>query len=118
VPKTRLPAALSMLSAVAVGMLLGGCSASVEVGSGSPPKLSAEKLSGLLADKLASTTGRPKPHITCPEDLAGEIGTTTRCELTADDGSTLGVSVTVTSVKDGQINFDYKADDKASPAAN
>jgi hypothetical protein len=114
VPKSRLPAAFSMLSAVVVSMLLGGCSASVEVGS--TPKLSAEKLAGLLAEKLASTTGRPKPHITCPEDLAGKIGTTTRCRLTADDGSTLGVAVKVTSVHDGRIDFDFKADDKASPA--
>ncbi len=107
-----------MLSAVAVSMLVGGCSASVEVGSGSTPKLSADKLSGLLADKLASATDRPKPHIACPEDLAGKTGTTTRCKLTADDGSTLGITVTVTSVEDGQVNFDYKADNKASPAAN
>ncbi|MDV9173224.1 DUF4333 domain-containing protein [Streptomyces sp. W16] len=105
-----------MLSAVAVSMLLGGCSASVEVGS--TPKLSAGKLADLLAEKLASTTGRPKPDISCPEDLAGKIGTTTRCKLTGDDGSTLGVAVTVTSVKNGQINFDFKADDAASPATN
>jgi hypothetical protein len=113
----RLSAARWGLSAVASGVLLAGCSTSVSVGN-SEPKLSADKLATTVAEKLATTTGQPKPDITCPEDLAGKVGTTTRCTLTADDGSTLGVSVTVTSVDGGQINFDIKADDTASPAAN
>ncbi len=46
------------------------------------------------------------------------MGTTTRCTLTAKDGSTLGVSVKVTSVEGDKINFDIKADDTASPAPN
>ncbi|GGZ02445.1 DUF4333 domain-containing protein [Streptomyces poonensis] len=113
----RLSAAPSILSVVAAGVLLAGCSASVTVGS-STPKMSADKLATLVAEKLADTTGRPKPDITCPEDLVGKAGTTTRCTLTADDGSTLGVTVEVTSVDGDQINFDIKADDTASPAPN
>ncbi len=115
--KTRLSAVTWSLSTAAVGMLLGGCSASVSVGK-SEPKMSADKLATMVAEKLAATTGQPKPDITCPEDLVGKVGTTTRCTLTADDGSTLGVTVTVSSVDNDQINFDFKADDKASPAAN
>lgn len=84
----------------------------------SDPELSTGKLATTLAEKLAATTGQPKPDITCPENLVGKIGTTTRCTLTASDGSTLGVTVTVTSVDDDQINFDFKADDEASPGAN
>ncbi|WP_411148739.1 DUF4333 domain-containing protein [Streptomyces sp. A30] len=116
-PNTRLSAATSMLSAVAASMLLVGCSASVSVEK-STPKMSADKLATLLADKLAATTSQPKPDIACPEDIVGKVGTNTRCKLTADDGSTLGVSVTVTSVDGDQINFDFEADDHASPAAN
>jgi hypothetical protein len=116
-PTTRLSVATSILSSVAAGVLLVGCSASVSVGQ-STPKLSADKLATLLAEKLASTTGQPKPHIDCPEDLAGKVGTTTRCKLTADDGSTLGVTVKVSSVDGDQINFDFKADNTPSPAAN
>ena len=48
----------------------------------------------------------------------GKVGNTTRCTLTADDGSTLGVSVTVSSVDGDQINFDIQADANASPTAN
>ncbi|WP_069741459.1 DUF4333 domain-containing protein [Streptomyces sp. EN23] len=105
------------LSAVAAGVLLVGCSGSVSVGN-SDPKLSSGKLATTVSEKLAATTNQPKPDITCPEDLAGKVGTTTRCTLTAKDGSTLGVSVKVTSVEGDQINFDIKADDTASPAPN
>jgi hypothetical protein len=115
--KARLLAATWSPSAVAAGMLLVGCSGSITVGN-SEPKLSADKLATTVAEKLAATTGQPKPDITCPEDLVGKVGTTTRCTLTADDGSTLGVTVTVSSVDGEQINFDIKADDTASPAPN
>lgn len=113
---TRLPAMMSLVSAVAASAFLVGCSASVEVGKAS--KLSSGKLADLVAEKLAATTGQPKPNISCPEDLDGKVGTTTRCKLTAGDGSTLGVTVKVTSVDGDQINFDIKADDKATPATN
>lgn len=116
-PTARLSAVTWSLSAAAVGTLLVGCSASVNVEK-SEPKLSADKLAATVAEKLAATTGQPKPDITCPEDLTGKVGTTTRCTLTASDGSTLGVTVTVSSVDGGNINFDIKADDTASPAAN
>lgn len=114
---TALPAARRSLSAIAVGVVLVGCSASVDVGT-SEPELSADDLATAVSEQLARTTGRPEPDISCPEDLAGKIGTTTRCTLTADDGSTLGVSVEVTSVDGDRINFDIAADETASPAPN
>ncbi|MEU6593716.1 DUF4333 domain-containing protein [Streptomyces sp. NPDC046881] len=113
----RLSATARGFTAVAAGVLLAGCSGSVTVEK-SKPTLSADKLATTVSEKLAAQTGRPKPRITCPEDLAGKVGTTTRCTLTADDGSTLGVTVTVSSVEGNQINFGIKADDKASPPAN
>ncbi|MFJ6636088.1 DUF4333 domain-containing protein [Streptomyces sp. NPDC091376] len=116
-PIARLTAVTWSLSAVAAGALLVGCSGSVSVGN-SEPKLSSDKLATTVSEKLAATTGQPKPDITCPEELAGKVGATTRCTLTANDGSTLGVSVKVTSVEGKQINFDIKADDAASPAPN
>ncbi|WP_435798762.1 DUF4333 domain-containing protein [Streptomyces microflavus] len=93
------------------------CSGSVSVGN-SEPKLSSDKLATTVAEKLAATTNQPKPDITCPDDLVGKVGATTRCTLTAGDGSTLGVTVTVTSVEGEKINFDIKADETASPAAS
>ncbi|GGV27740.1 hypothetical protein GCM10010260_80310 [Streptomyces filipinensis] len=58
------------LAVLTAGALLVGCSASVTVN-----------------EKPAARTGRPKPRVTCPEDLAGKAGTTTRRTLTADDGA-------------------------------
>ncbi|WSW80512.1 DUF4333 domain-containing protein [Streptomyces sp. NBC_00996] len=108
---------ISGLAAVAASALLVGCSGSGSVGN-FDPRLSADKLAPTVAVKLAATRGQPKPDITCPEDLAGKVGNTTRCTLTADDGSTLGVTVKVSSADGDNINFDFKADDTASPAAN
>ncbi len=102
---------------MAAGVLLVGCSGSVSVAN-SEPKLSKDKLATTVAEKLAATTGQPKPDVVCPEGLAGKVGNITRCTLTAGDGSTLGVSVTVTSVVKDKINFDINADDTASPATN
>ncbi|MDT0380400.1 DUF4333 domain-containing protein [Streptomyces sp. DSM 42041] len=103
--RTRtLHAAGSVLATVAAGALLTGCSGT--------PTLDSGTLADTVAQKLAEATGRPEPDVTCPEDLAGEVGTKTRCTLTAADGSTIGVTVTVTSVEGTQINFDIKADDK------
>ncbi|MFD7970118.1 DUF4333 domain-containing protein [Streptomyces clavifer] len=103
------------LAALTAGVLLTGCSGSVSVGN-ADPELSSDKLATTVAKKLAATTGQPTPDVTCPEDLAGKVGTTTRCTLTAGDGSTVGVTVTVTSVDGGRIDFDIEADDTASPA--
>ncbi|MEU6659923.1 DUF4333 domain-containing protein [Streptomyces sp. NPDC046821] len=115
--KSRLSVATWALSAVAAGTLLVGCSGSVSVGK-SDPKLSKEKLADTVAEKLAATTGQPKPNVTCPEDLVGKVGNTGRCTLTASDGSTLGVTVKVSSVDGSNINFDIKADEKPTPAAS
>ncbi|MEW2134806.1 DUF4333 domain-containing protein [Streptomyces sp. NPDC005435] len=112
---TRTVATTLSLSAVVAGVLVSGCSASVHVGK-TEPKVSAGKLGDTVAERLAAQTGRPKPDVSCPEDLPGKVGTKTRCTLTADDKSTVGITVTVTSVKGSQINFDIKADNKVTPA--
>ncbi|MCL8015840.1 DUF4333 domain-containing protein [Streptomyces sp. AS02] len=111
----RLFAATSILSAVAVGTLLTGCSASVNVEK-PELKMSAEKLANLVAEKLAATANQPKPDVTCPEDVPAKVGTTTRCKLTADDGTTLGVTATVSSVEGTKMNFDIQADETPTPA--
>lgn len=110
---SKLTAVASLLATVAAGVLLTACSGEIHAGT-STPKLPADKLADTVAEKLAATTGQPKPDVACPEDLAGKVDTTTRCTLTAGDGTTLGVTVTVTSVEGTQINFDIKADDKPS----
>lgn len=63
-------------------------------------------------DKIAQRGGQASfPKITCPEDLEAKAGETTRCEATGTDG-TLGITVTVKSVKDGKVQLGFKGDDK------
>ncbi|WP_405610518.1 DUF4333 domain-containing protein [Streptomyces sp. NBC_01511] len=114
--KSPLSAVTWGLSAVAAGVLLVGCSGSVSVGD-SAPKVSKDKLSDTVAEQLAETTGQAKPDITCPKDLVGKVDNTARCTLTAADGSTLGVTVTVSAVDGDDIDFDIKADDTPTPAS-
>ncbi|QPP07972.1 DUF4333 domain-containing protein [Streptomyces bathyalis] len=91
------------LAAAAAGALLVGCSSE-------EAKLPKDKVANTVAEKLAAQTGQPKPDVTCPKDLVGKVGTTLRCKLTASDGSSLGVTVKVTSVDGDDIKYDIKAD--------
>ncbi|WP_320783333.1 DUF4333 domain-containing protein [Streptomyces sp. CRN 30] len=103
------PSALPIwgLAAVAAAALLVGCSSS-------EPKISKGEVEDTVAEKLAAQMNQPKPDIACPEDLAGEVGTTMRCELTATDGSTIGLTVKVTSVEDDTVKYDIEVDESAS----
>ncbi|EST30878.1 DUF4333 domain-containing protein [Streptomyces niveus] len=115
--KRSLSAASWGLSATAAGvLLLVGCSGSVGIGT-STPEVSKDKLADTVAERLAATTGQTKPDVTCPEALEGKADATTRCTLTAADGSTLGVTVTVSAVDGDNVDFDIKADDTPTPAS-
>ena len=63
-----------------------------------------------IADQLEAQFGR-RPDITCPDNLKGDQGATLRCQL-SDQGTTYGVTVTVTSVDGGDVKYDFKVDDK------
>ena len=63
-----------------------------------------------ISNQLGQQFGRT-PDVTCPNDLKGDVGATTRCQLT-DQGSTYGVTVTVTSSEGGDVKFDFKVDEQ------
>ncbi|QKW24072.1 DUF4333 domain-containing protein [Kitasatospora sp. NA04385] len=126
-----------MAAAAAAAAVLAGCSAEVHVGTvrsstsapgatGSKaasddaalPKVSAEKLGQQTAKTLAEQYNQPEPTVTCPEDLVGKVGTTMRCRLTAEDGSSLGLTVTVTSVTGTDVKYDIKVDDLPGASAS
>lgn len=101
-PKSPAAFAAWSLAAAAAGALLVGCS--------SEAKLPKDEVADTVAEKLAAQTGQPKPDVSCPKDLEGKVGTTMRCKLTAQDGSSLGVTVKVTSAEGNEIKYDIKAD--------
>ena len=63
-----------------------------------------------VSDQLTATVGQKPKSITCPGDLDAKVGTTMRCSLTADDDTSLGLVVTVTSVQGGDVKFDLAVD--------
>lgn len=71
-----------------------------------------DQVASTISDRLAQQVHRPD-SVTCPDNLKGVTGASLRCELT-DQGQTYGmtVTVTVTDIVGGDVNFDYKVDDQ------
>jgi mRNA-degrading endonuclease toxin of MazEF toxin-antitoxin module len=72
--------------------------------------VSKDDVAKSITEQLTQQFGRT-PEITCPDDLKGELGATTRCQLT-DQGATYGVTVTVNSVDGGDVKYGFKVDDQ------
>jgi Domain of unknown function (DUF4333) len=75
-----------------------------------------KQVASIISDKLTQQVGRRPDSITCPDNLKGVQGATLRCQL-VDGSDKYGVAVTVTNVDAGDVNFDFKVDDHAEPAA-
>lgn len=63
-----------------------------------------------ISDRLGEQIGRKPEAVTCPDNLKGVEGATLQCDLT-DGAETYGVTVTVTQIDGGDVNFDFKVDD-------
>jgi hypothetical protein len=70
------------------------------------------QVASVISDKLTQQVGKKPDSVTCPDNLKGVEGATLRCQLT-DNGEKYGISVTVTNVDAGDVNFDFKVDDHA-----
>jgi hypothetical protein len=82
-------------------IVLAGCAAA---------PLSAEDVATKAEDALEERSG-VRPEITCPEDLAAEVGAQVTCTLTpGDDPTEYAVQVTVTSVEDARVRFGIEVD--------
>jgi hypothetical protein len=92
-------------------MLATGCSVSVHVGSG-PKALARAKVEKETSDELTKTVGERPKKITCPHDLPAVKGTKMRCQLEASDGSTIGLTLTVTSAQGSDVKFHIQVDKK------
>ena len=71
------------------------------------------QVASVISDKLTQQAGRKPDSVTCPDNLKGTVGATLRCQLN-DQGQKYGVSVTVTNIDAGDVNFDFKVDDQPS----
>lgn len=68
------------------------------------------QVANIISDKLFQRVGARPDSVTCPDNLKGVEGAKLRCRLT-DGSKTYGISVIVTSVDAGDVNFDFKVDD-------
>lgn len=52
----------------------------------------------------------------CPETLAAKVDGTTRCTWSVPDGSSIGMTVTVTEIVDGSASLHFENDDEVTPS--
>jgi Domain of unknown function (DUF4333) len=117
--KVMFIAGLAVLTA-----LFAGCSGKAKVGQvtskslisattteASPLTVDKDRLAALAKQKLEQAAGQQAKGVECDGAIEGTVGATQRCTLTAMDGTTIGVTATVLSVKGDDFNIDFKADD-------
>jgi Domain of unknown function (DUF4333) len=99
----------ALIAAVAgAAVLAGGCSSSTS--DPTVDKAEVAKQAQLQFNRIARQKGAAKfPTIKCPKDLKAKAGAKTRCSAKGTDG-TLGITVTVTSVKDKKAQLHFKGD--------
>ncbi len=97
-------------TAALIGLGAAGCSSSGG-GSFTIPKSDIEAKAKVALTKSVGTA--PK-SITCPSDLAGKKGASEMCTLTAPNGDTLPLKVTVTSVSGSDYHLFFKVGTKVT----
>lgn len=89
--------------AVAAGSLL-----ALSVGAGiASASVSAADLQQMISSQLAGQAGSAPDSVSCPGDLATDPGASITCAVTKN-GETRGVTVSVASVNNGQVQFSMK----------
>ncbi|WP_235658360.1 DUF4333 domain-containing protein [Mycolicibacterium moriokaense] len=87
----------------AVGALLSGCFA--KGGNGGTGTVGRDALQTDIAARLAKAGQQPQ-SVTCNEDLVGEVGKTTRCEVVMTATNNFEPVITVTGVDGSAINYE------------
>jgi hypothetical protein len=88
---------------VIAGALVSGCDANVGIGSRSA--VGRDALQTDIAARLAKAGEQPQ-SVTCHENLVGEVGRTTRCEVVMSPTNSFEPVITVTSVDGSAINYE------------
>ena len=90
--------------------LLLGAAALALTACSATPVVASDDLEEEVTARLTEMAGQAPDDVTCPDDLEGEVGNTTRCTLTAG-ADELGVTVTVTGVDGSSVDFDIAVDE-------
>jgi hypothetical protein len=86
-----------------VWALVSGCDANVGVDQ--KPSVGKDALQTDIAARLAKAGEQPQ-SVTCNEDLIGEVGKTTRCEVVMSPTNSFEPVITVTGVDGSAINYE------------
>lgn len=86
-----------------------GCLIALSAGAGlaSASPMSAAEVQEMISSQLAAQGGTPPAAVVCPADLLTDVGSEITCAVTIGE-ETRGVTVTVVSVDNGQLNFSMK----------
>ena len=91
-----------VVSAVTVVAALTGCSADVGIDA---RIVSRQTLQADVADRLAKA-GDPARSVACQQDLIGQVGRTTRCDVAVSGANDFELIVTVTRVDGSTVDYD------------
>lgn len=98
---------------VAAAAVLGATLLLAACGSAAVAKSDVEgKVKAQLTENDVKTSS-----VDCPKDLPAKKGSKVNCDVQVKDGEKVGVDVTVTSVKDGNVKFDIELDEKSAREA-
>jgi len=96
---------VSAVAAVAMAAsALTGCSFSVKTGTG-PPVVAKADLEKDITDRLAKA-GQTPQSVACAEDLIGEVGKTTRCEVVLSQSNAIEPIVKATQIDGTTVNYE------------
>jgi hypothetical protein len=88
-----------VVAVAALGAVLTACSTQLTV--------SKDALQKDISDRLTKA-GEPPQSVSCHDDLIGEVGKTTRCEVVMSATNSFEPVVTVTGVNGATVNYDMK----------
>ena len=97
---------IAVVGAAAACGVAAGCT--INVGTHTAPATAEVSKADLQKDisNRVARAGQVAQSVTCPEDLVGEVGKTTRCAVTKSATSSFGVLVTVSSVEGSNVTYD------------
>ena len=70
-----------------------------------------------ISDQETQRLGHKPDSVTCSDNLKGVVGATLKCQL-VDQGQTTPLTVTVTSVEGGVVNFNIAPDNQPAPSTS
>ena len=107
------PAASLVLASAA--LLVGCTSGGDEPGTGSTQTVAPADVTSQAQDLI----GPKMPEgssLDCPDPLAAQVDATTTCTWSIPDGSSIGMTVTVTQIVDDRASLKFTNDDAVTPS--